>query len=53
VGPSAGGYGGKAATFNLSPEKRTSLDFAIDHLAKEAKGRRKSFRCRQARRSAR
>jgi ferredoxin len=28
---------GKAATFNLSPEKRTSLDFAIDHLTKEAK----------------
>jgi ferredoxin len=28
---------GKPATFNLSPEKRTSLDFAIDHLAKEAK----------------
>jgi ferredoxin len=27
----------KPATFNLSPEKRTSLDFAIDHLAKEAK----------------
>ena len=27
----------KAATFNLSPEKRTSLDFAIDHLAKERK----------------
>ena len=27
---------GKPATFNLSPEKRTSLDFAIDHLAKEA-----------------
>lgn len=24
----------KAATFNLSPEKRTSLDFAIEHLAK-------------------
>lgn len=23
----------KAASFNLSPEKRTSLDFAIDHLA--------------------
>ena len=23
---------GKPATFNLSPEKRTSLDFAIDHL---------------------
>jgi len=27
----------KPATYNLSPEKRTSLDFAIDHLAKEAK----------------
>jgi len=26
----------KAATYNLSPEKRTSLDFAIDHLAKQA-----------------
>ena len=25
----------KAATFNLSPEKRTSLDFALDHLAKD------------------
>jgi ferredoxin len=25
----------KAATFNLSPEKRTSLDFAIEHLARE------------------
>jgi ferredoxin len=25
----------KPATFNLSPEKRTTLDFAIDHLAKE------------------
>jgi ferredoxin len=25
----------KAAAFNLSPEKRTSLDFAIDHLARE------------------
>jgi len=24
----------KAATFNLSPEKRTSLDFALDHLAR-------------------
>jgi len=24
----------KAATFNLSPEKRTSLDFAFDHLAR-------------------
>src|SRR5260221_1314646 len=23
-----------AATFNLSPEKRTSLDFALDHLAR-------------------
>jgi ferredoxin len=26
----------KAATFNLSPEKRTTLDFEIDHLAKNA-----------------
>ena len=26
----------KAAGFNLSPEKRTTLDFAIDHLAKHA-----------------
>jgi ferredoxin len=26
----------KAATFNLSAEKRTTLDFAIDHLAKNA-----------------
>ena len=26
----------KAATFNLSPEKRTTLDFAIDQLAKSA-----------------
>jgi ferredoxin len=26
----------KAAVFNLSPEKRTTLDFAIDHLAKHA-----------------
>jgi ferredoxin len=26
---------GKAATFNLSPQKRTTLDFAIDHLAKQ------------------
>jgi len=25
----------KPATFNLSPEKRTSLDFALDHLAKD------------------
>ena len=24
----------KAATFNLSPDKRTTLDFALDHLAK-------------------
>jgi ferredoxin len=28
---------GKAATFNLSAEKRTTLDFALDHLAREAK----------------
>jgi len=27
---------GRAATFNLSPEKRTSLDFELDHLAKNA-----------------
>ena len=27
---------GKAATFNLSLEKRTSLDFAIDHLSKHS-----------------
>jgi Pyruvate/2-oxoacid:ferredoxin oxidoreductase delta subunit len=27
----------KAATFNLSPEKRTTLDFAIDHLAAQAR----------------
>jgi ferredoxin len=26
----------KPAVFNLSPEKRTTLDFAIDHLAKHA-----------------
>ena len=26
----------KAAVFNLSPEKRTTLDFALDHLAKHA-----------------
>jgi ferredoxin len=25
----------KAATFNLSPDKRTSLDFALDHLARD------------------
>jgi ferredoxin len=34
---------GKAATYNLSPEKRTSLDFAIDHLAKEAKAKKESI----------
>jgi ferredoxin len=27
----------KPATFNFSPEKRTTLDFAIDHLALQAK----------------
>jgi len=26
----------EAATYNLSPEKRTTLEFAIDHLAKQA-----------------
>ena len=30
------GTAAKAATFNLSPEKRTSLDFEFDHLAKHA-----------------
>ena len=33
----------KPATYNLSPEKRTSLDFAIDHLAKEAKQKKESI----------
>src|SRR5258706_278178 len=27
---------GKPAAYNLSPEKRTTLEFAIDHLAKQA-----------------
>jgi ferredoxin len=27
----------RAASFNLSPEKRTTLDFAIDHLAAQAR----------------
>jgi len=27
----------KAAGFNLSPDKRTTLDFALDHLAKDRK----------------
>jgi ferredoxin len=27
---------GKSAAYNLSPEKRTTLEFAIDHLAKQA-----------------
>ena len=31
---------GRAATFNLAPEKRTSLDFELDHLAKEAPERK-------------
>ena len=26
----------RAATFNLSPEKRTTLDFALEHLARQA-----------------
>ena len=34
---------GKPATFNLSPEKRTSLDFAIDHLAREAKEKKEGI----------
>jgi len=33
----------KAAAFNLAAEKRTSLDFAIDHLAKEAKEKKESI----------
>jgi ferredoxin len=33
----------KAAAFNLSADKRTSLDFAIDHLAKEAKEKKESI----------
>jgi ferredoxin len=33
----------KPATYNLSPEKRTSLDFAIDHLAKEAKQKKETI----------
>ena len=41
-----------AATFNLSPEKRTTLDFAFDHLAQAAR-QKDAFRCRRARRSAR
>jgi ferredoxin len=30
------GSAGKAATYNLPPEKRAALEFAIDHLAKQA-----------------
>jgi ferredoxin len=33
----------KPATFNLSQEKRTTLDFAIDHLAKEATEKKESI----------
>jgi ferredoxin len=33
----------KPASFNLSAEKRTSLDFAIDHLAREAKEKTESI----------
>jgi ferredoxin len=33
----------KPASFNLSAEKRTSLDFAIDHLAREAKEKKESI----------
>jgi ferredoxin len=29
----------KAATFNLSPEKRTSLDLAFDHLARDSQSK--------------
>jgi ferredoxin len=40
----AAGTVGKAATFNLSPEKRTSLDFAIDHLAKNSSFKEQSIK---------
>jgi ferredoxin len=33
----------KPATYHLSPEKRTSLDFAIDHLSKEAKQKKEAI----------
>jgi len=33
----------KTATFNLAPEKRTSLDFALEHLAKHAPSPRESI----------
>ena len=33
----------QAATFNLSPEKRTTLDFALDHLAKHARTPRENL----------
>jgi ferredoxin len=33
----------KAAGFNLSPEKRTSLDFAFDHLLKESERRKQEI----------
>ena len=33
----------KMATFNLSPEKRTTLDFALGHLAGEAKGKKEAI----------
>jgi ferredoxin len=33
----------KPASFNLSAEKRTTLDFAIDHLAREAKEKKESI----------
>jgi ferredoxin len=33
----------KPATFNLSPEKRTSLDFAIDHLVKNSSSQKQSI----------
>jgi len=32
-----------AATFNLAPEKRTSLDFALEHLAKHAPAAREAI----------
>ncbi len=35
---------GKPAAYNLSPEKRTTLEFAIDHLAKQAPEPREEIR---------
>jgi ferredoxin len=39
----AAGTVAKAATFNLSPEKRTSLDFALDHLFKNSSAKKETI----------